>query len=239
MYRPNHDAGGARWPFLFEILMSSLFVGQILMTTMMVLKQAYGPSFFAALPFIPTYLFRNATRSTFLRAYMDASLFHTSELDGLDVKEATSPELRESFRRFLVDAHKAAYIPVCLARGAAKDESKKSYVFTSQPSCVVKHDTDTLDTPRPGMNGSHFPFGNTATSSDAPLPPAFQGHAATRTGGGSLTMPSTEARTQFGVSLRRVGPRSASGVHLNDDGSVTSILTPSSVSPRENASKVD
>lgn len=32
IYRPNLDAGGARWPFLFDMLIISLFCGQVLMT---------------------------------------------------------------------------------------------------------------------------------------------------------------------------------------------------------------
>jgi hypothetical protein len=208
MYRPNLDAGGARWPFLFEILMSSLFVGQILLTAMLVLKQAYGPCVLAILPFVPSYLFRESMRSTFHRPYADASLFHTADLDGLDVNEPTSPDIRESFRRFLVDAHKAAYVPVCLARGAPKEDSKKTYVFTSEPACVVKHTLDTLDTPRPGANAvpyaSKFSFGRTSTSSDDP--PPFRGRAMS----GDLSRvptPIKDTYTQYGVTLRRVATR--------------------------------
>ena len=242
VYRPNHDAGGARWPFLFEILMSALFVGQIILTAMMILKQAFGPAFLAIIPFIPSVHFRDSMRSTFHRAYEDASLFHVSDLDGHDLKEATSPELRESFRRFLVDAHKAAYVPVCLARGAAKDPRKKSFVFTSEPACVVKHDSDVIDTPRPGTNapshGSNFAFGRNPSFGGGAFPPSAE-HSRF-TSGGSHAPPLTirsESYTQFGVSLRRVATRSlsdleTSGIQINDDGSVTtSIGTPRSSTP--------
>lgn len=247
VYRPNHDAGGGRWPFLFEILMSALFVGQIILTAMMILKQAFWPAFLAIVPFIPSVHFRDSMRSTFHRAYEDASLFHVSDLDGHDLKEATSPELRESFRRFLVDAHKAAYVPVCLARGAAKDPRKKSFVFTSEPACVVKHDSDVIDTPRPGANalsyGPQFSFGRSPLFSGGAVPPSAE-HSRSISGGlnpSPLTIRSesyTESYTQFGVSLRRVATRSlsdleTSGIQINDDGSVTtSIGTPRSATLR-------
>lgn len=215
IYRPNFDAGGARWPFLFEILMSSLFVSQIIMTAMMVLKQAYGPAVLAAVPFIPTYLFRAAMRRTFLRAFNDASLFNTSELDGLDIQNFPNRDLREGFRRFMVDAHKAAYVPVCLARGKVQDGNEAAYVFTSEPSCVVDHVSDIMlpgDTPRGPTDDSHVGFRSTSPISNVDR--------------------SQSAYTQFGVSLRRISPRNDTasalcGISLNDDGSVTtSIATP-------------
>jgi hypothetical protein len=222
MYRPNFDAGGARWPFLFEILMSSLFVGQFLMTTMMVLKRAYGPAALAAFPIIPCYLFRGSVRRRFLRAFMDASLFHTSELDGLDIQDFPTKDLREGFRRFMVDAHKAAYVPVCLARGAGQDNVQSSYVFTSEPSCVVDHVNDIVlpgDTPRvAGDDESQFSFR-----------PSQNPHVEQ----------AQRAYTQFGVTLRRVSPRNElarggiSNPHLNNDGSITtSIASPNTSSPQ-------
>lgn len=227
--------------------MSSLFVSQILLTTMMVLKQAYGPALLAIVPFIPNVHFRDSMRLTFHRAYEDASLFHVSELDGHDLLATTSPELRESFRRFLVDAHKAAYVPVCLARGATKDPRRKSFVFTSEPACVVKHDSDVLDTPRPDVNvlsyGQQFSFGHTHTSAGAtsPAPAGVSQLIGDELHTSPLPIRSesyTESYTQFGVSLRRVATRyltelETSGRQFNDDGSVTTtIVTPRSSSPR-------
>ena len=227
--------------------MSSLLVSQILLTAMMVLKQAYGPAFLAIIPFFPSVQFRDSMRLTFHRAYEDASLFHVSELDGHDLQATASPELRESFRRFLVDAHKAAYVPVCLARGATKDARRKSFVFTSEPSCVVRHDLDVMDTPRPGVNvplhGSQFSFGRTPSSAGATMaaPVVQRGFLSGGLHPSPLTAKGdsyTESYTQFGVSLRRVATRclsdlETSGVQFNDDGSVTtSIATPRSSSPR-------
>jgi len=101
VYRPKFDSGGSRWPFLSEIFVWSIVVGQILLTTMMALKEAVGPAIFAALPIIPTLLFRKMNRHRFLQSYMDAGLLQTSLLDGWDNAVPTDIEKREEFRQFL------------------------------------------------------------------------------------------------------------------------------------------
>ena len=135
IYRPRFDTGGMRWPFLTDILISSLVVGHVLLTTMMALKKALGPAILAALPLIPTLLFRDVCRHRFLKAYNDAGLLQTSVLDGWDHSTPSSMERREEFRQFLVDAHKAAYIPICIAGGATS-------VLTAEPAVVVPHEND-------------------------------------------------------------------------------------------------
>ena len=101
VYRPKFDSGGSRWPFLSEVFIWSMVVGQILLTTMMALKEAVGPAIFAALPIIPTLLFRKMSRHRFLKSYMDAGLLQTSLLDGWDTAVPTDMEKREEFRQFL------------------------------------------------------------------------------------------------------------------------------------------
>ena len=101
VYRPKFDSGGSRWPFLSEVFIWSIVVGQILLTTMMALKEAVGPAIFAALPIIPTLLFRKMSRHRFLKSYMDAGLLQTSLLDGWDTAVPTDMEKREEFRQFL------------------------------------------------------------------------------------------------------------------------------------------
>jgi hypothetical protein len=111
---------------------------QILLATMMVLKEAIGPCLLAALPIIPTLLYRTRMRKRFLRAYEDAGLLQTSLLDEWDSSVPTSTDQREEFRRFLVDAHKAAYIPVCIAGDATS-------VLTAEPAVVVPLDHDEVN----------------------------------------------------------------------------------------------
>ena len=149
VYRPKFDSGGSRWPFLSEIFIWSMFVGQVLLTTMMALKEAVGPAIFAALPIIPTLLFRKMSRHRFLKSYMDAGLLQTSLLDGWDTAVPLDMEKREEFRQFLVDSHKAAYIPICIAGGA-------STILTAEPALTMPHefDANNLDLPPVDINAA-------------------------------------------------------------------------------------
>jgi hypothetical protein len=135
MYRPKFDGGGFRWPLIFDMCIACCVYGQILLTTQMILKQAPGPAITASIPLLPTILYHRAMRRRYLKAFDDAALLQTSLLDGWD-NEKTSMEKREQFRQFLVDAHKAAYIPVCIAAG--EDEQG----LTAEPAVVVPLDTD-------------------------------------------------------------------------------------------------
>lgn len=107
------------------------------MVTMLSLKKAVGPAIVAFVPFIPTLLFRQEIKRLFLRPYQDAGLVQTSMLDGWDNQVATSQKKREDCRRFLVDAHKASYVPVCIAG------SKE--IMTAEPAVVIAHDNDEGD----------------------------------------------------------------------------------------------
>jgi len=134
VHRPRHDGGGHRWPLLHDILVSSMLVAQILLTTMMVLKLAYGPAMLAALSIVPTFMFSQVAKDRFLRCYNDAGLVQTSQLDGWDVSKSKSTSEREAFRKWLVDCHKASYIPICLA-------GMESYL-TAEPAVVIPTEKD-------------------------------------------------------------------------------------------------
>jgi hypothetical protein len=110
MYRPRFDGGGFRWPFIFDMCISATYLSILLLTVQMALKQAAGPAVAAALTGVPLYMFQRSTKERFLRAFEDAGLLQTSLLDGWDTSAEYSMEKREEFRRFLVDAHKAAYV---------------------------------------------------------------------------------------------------------------------------------
>jgi hypothetical protein len=81
----------------------------------MFLKAAVGCAFISILPMVPTIIFRNRCRWQYLKAFEDAGLLQTSTLDLNDPLAATYRKKRRKFLDFLVDAHKAAYVPVCLA----------------------------------------------------------------------------------------------------------------------------
>lgn len=140
-YRPQFDGGGLRWPFLHNILISSMIWSQvrsvvrqdfplyalksilnfalflyvkILLAAMMAVKRTYGVSVLAGLAIIPTFYFDVLCRDRFLKSYEDSGLLQTSELDGWNIDETTSMKEREDFRKFLVDCHRASYIPICV-----------------------------------------------------------------------------------------------------------------------------
>jgi len=137
VYRPKFDGGGAYWPFIFDMCISSLLVMQILLTTMLSLKKAVGAAVLALVPIIPTLMFRKSCRSRYLRAFNDAALMQSSLLDGCDGSlEQANYEEREDFRKFLVDAHKAAYIPICIA------EESTTNILTTEPAKVEGIDFD-------------------------------------------------------------------------------------------------
>ena len=191
MYRPKFDAGGIRWPFLFDMSISSMFVGQILLATMMALKESLGPALLAAAPFIPTYLFRDAMRHKYLRAFNDVGLLQTSLLDGWDMANPESVETREARRKFLVDAHKAAYVPVCIA-GTSSDDK-----LTAEPAVVIPTLSETELSP--GGQANHIV-----------TPRAHNGGPHMQEQGNSFRNTS-----QFGATLRRaptlISPSAANG----------------------------
>jgi hypothetical protein len=181
MHRPAFDGGGLRWPFIFEICISALLVGEFLLSIQMALKTALGPAIAAGVTIIPTALFYRDCKRQYLRPFMDAALLQTSLLDGWDTAEETSMSRREEFRRFLVDAHKAAYVPVCIAGTDADD------YLTAEPALVVPEERDT-----------DFAEGEFSETLDEPLISQGQAQAAAA----SEILPSGRS-TQHGATLRR------------------------------------
>jgi hypothetical protein len=107
-YKPPYDSGGSRWPLLFDMVITALFLSEILLSAMILLKQAIVPAILAGLPIFPTYMFRRQVLKKFEKAYIDAALLQTSLLDGWDTSGEAQPAMtiddREEFRRFLVDS---------------------------------------------------------------------------------------------------------------------------------------
>lgn len=119
--------------FLFFLLL--FFVEKCLLALVMFLKAAVGCAFVSILPAIPTIVFRNRCRWKYLKAFQDAGLLQMSTLDGMDPFASTSRKKRKKFLEFLVDAHKAAYVPVCLAGDTVS-------VLTAAPAEVESLDYD-------------------------------------------------------------------------------------------------
>jgi hypothetical protein len=112
VYRPWYDAGGNKWPALHEIIFSATIFGQVLLSAILLLRNAYFAGAIIGVAIIPTFMFSQSCKKKFLRSYNDSSLLQTSRLDGWDAM--VSSEDREEFRQWLVDAHKASYVPICL-----------------------------------------------------------------------------------------------------------------------------
>lgn len=209
MYRPKYDGGGIRWPFLADEIFSSLLVGQVLLITMMSLREAIGPAVMAGVPMIPTIMCRKVFRTRYLKAYLDAGLLQTSLLDEWDNSKPSSVEKREEFRRFLVDAHKAAYIPVCIASSATSS-------LTSQPAVVIHKEGD-IEPPH-GFDANGSVLLDNSTVGGVPIGPiggidAGGSHNASMNMSINMNMSMSETqqftpflnRQQVGVSMRRVG----------------------------------
>ena len=186
MYRPQFDTGGIRWPFLSDVMISACCVAQVLLTTTMALKQALGPAILSGVILIPVYLHRKSTRKKYLLSYMDAALLQTSQLDGWDNTTETSKNMREEYRKFLVDAHRAAYIPICLAGDEARG-------LTNEPAVVVPHPNDVLE-PTPLQT----------TSDDFDQHEQDQSIATPMSGYPGYYPMMTRNRVQNGASFRRV-----------------------------------
>ena len=93
------------------------------------LKKAYLLCGISLISIIPTWTFKGICKDTFEQSYNDAALLQTSELDGWKVGEEMPYMERERYRRWVVDCHKASYVPVCVN---AEDD-----YLTSEPAVVI------------------------------------------------------------------------------------------------------
>lgn len=148
IYRPIYDSGGIRWPFLANVFLSAICLAQFLLACTMLSKRAWAPGILALLALLPVGFHYSLVNDRYLTSYLDAALLQTSQLDGWDNSLSTSKEEREEFRRFLVDTHKAAYVPICLAGQQASG-------LTFEPAVVVPHPNDILEpVPLNQLNGN-------------------------------------------------------------------------------------
>eukprot|EP00565_Helicotheca_tamesis_P007263 CAMPEP_0185740608 /NCGR_PEP_ID=MMETSP1171-20130828/38190_1 /TAXON_ID=374046 /ORGANISM="Helicotheca tamensis, Strain CCMP826" /LENGTH=106 /DNA_ID=CAMNT_0028412499 /DNA_START=23 /DNA_END=343 /DNA_ORIENTATION=- len=96
-------------------------------------------------------------------------------------------EKREEFRQFLIDAHKAAYIPVCIAGGATS-------ALTAEPAVTVPNENDEYEFPV-SSSMSHFDSKDHEIASEALSSTGYD-------------LRST--KNQLGASFRRVSSRQSS-----------------------------
>jgi hypothetical protein len=100
-------------------------------------KRAYGAAILAGFAIIPTYTFDVVCKDRFYESYKNAGLVQTSDLDGWNVTEQSSASWREGFRRWLVDCHKASYVPVCV--------NGEDNFLTAEPAAVIATGRDIKD----------------------------------------------------------------------------------------------
>lgn len=133
VYRQRYDDGGLRWTFVCDMIISALIVGQFLLSLQMILKTAYGSSFVSALAIPTTVWFQISCKKKYMPSFENTALLRTTLLDGWDNLDDMTMERREEHRRFLVDAHRAAYIPACIAG------TESATILTNSPAMVVPH----------------------------------------------------------------------------------------------------
>mmetsp|Transcript_4818 Transcript_4818/g.12258 ORF Transcript_4818/g.12258 Transcript_4818/m.12258 type:complete len:1303 (-) Transcript_4818:886-4794(-) len=133
VYKPKYNSGGSKWQQLHMIVISAMIFGQILLAVVLALR-LYVAGIIIGVCAIRTYGFHLIVTERFGRAYRDAALLQTSHLDGWD--GCSSQVLREEYRRWLVDCHKASYVPTCLL--GSRDGSG----LTIEPAYVVPRATD-------------------------------------------------------------------------------------------------
>mmetsp|Transcript_7890 Transcript_7890/g.23229 ORF Transcript_7890/g.23229 Transcript_7890/m.23229 type:complete len:535 (+) Transcript_7890:737-2341(+) len=128
VYRPRYDTGGERWPLCHQIIISSLIMAQILTSVTLALKGSLGGAILIGCCTFPTFMFGLWTEERFLRPYKDTAMLQTSRLDG--GQDSYNESQREEFRRWLVDCHKASYVPTCLL-------GSKENLLTVEPAVVI------------------------------------------------------------------------------------------------------
>jgi hypothetical protein len=99
------------------------------------LKKGYLLSIISFLSIIGTWTFKSVCKDTFEQSYNDAALLQTSELDGWKVDDEMPYMERERYRKWIVDCHKASYVPVCVI---AEDD-----YLTSEPAVVLPTQKET------------------------------------------------------------------------------------------------
>jgi len=115
-YRPRFDGGGDKWPKLHHIIITSLLLGQLITSFVLLLKLNIIEGLIILFCIIPTLLYNGIIKEKYFRPYKDAALLQTGRLHYNSSKSYSWQE-REEMRRWLVDCHKASYVPTCLSGG--------------------------------------------------------------------------------------------------------------------------
>ena len=143
-FNPQYNSGGALWPMFLEIIVSSLIFMQIVLTMIMGMRNANIAAILSVLQILPTFLFWRRVKSLFKPNFVKIGLFNASKMDDLERNRGetddrslpTDLDERERFLKFLVDSHKAAYVPTCIA------EEETAVYMTEEPAKVESLPSD-------------------------------------------------------------------------------------------------
>jgi hypothetical protein len=144
--KENPSLGLARDRFCFigstkKAQFAFAFFFQVITAITLVLKQNVWEGFSIALSIVPTVLYNSIILEKYLRPYQDAALLQSSRMyyqHGRDSNPSinTSSWLeQEEYRRWLVDCHKASYLPTCLSGG-------ETNILTTEPAIVIAEGED-------------------------------------------------------------------------------------------------
>ena len=89
--------------------------------------------FFIGFLIIPTLLYNSIILEKFLRPYQEAALLQTRRVwsdCSNNSQKSVSWVQQEEYRRWLVDCHKASFLPTCLSGG-------KENLLTAEPAIVI------------------------------------------------------------------------------------------------------
>mmetsp|Transcript_45072 Transcript_45072/g.50860 ORF Transcript_45072/g.50860 Transcript_45072/m.50860 type:complete len:158 (-) Transcript_45072:32-505(-) len=134
-YRPVFEGGGDKWPKLHHIIITSLLLSQLITSVTFLLKQNIIEGLIAGCCIIPTLVFNNIILERYLRPYRCAGLLQAGRIPSPSSTKNcryTCNE-REEYRRWLVDCHKASYVPTCLSGGTKN-------VLTAEPAVAIADD---------------------------------------------------------------------------------------------------
>jgi len=127
-YRPKFDGGGNKWPKLHHIIISSMLFGQLITSMTLLLKQNLYEGLFIGFMIVPTFLYNSIILDKFQRPYQDAALLQIGRMHNSSCQNSWME--REETRRWLVDCHKASYVPSCLSGGGKN-------LVTAEPATTI------------------------------------------------------------------------------------------------------
>lgn len=133
------DSGVQKFCLIYSSF-SVLSFEQVITGLSLLLKGNYFAGLFIGLWTIPTLIFNAIVRETFTRPFKDACLRFTGKIYKRAYKEEEGPDPwqdREEFRRWLVDCHKASYLPTCLSGGGKNLVTAEPAIVVPKVNCAV------------------------------------------------------------------------------------------------------